>query len=75
MLQGTQAGFKNELLFSQFGINYNKLPERFKKVGRQIAGRSTGLPISLELSARVCVGFSTLEEPAAALPPRCRAPP
>lgn len=31
MLQGTDAGFKNELLFSQFSINYAKLPEQFKK--------------------------------------------
>lgn len=31
-LQGTQADFKNELLFSQFGINYNKLPEQYRKV-------------------------------------------
>jgi tRNA(His) 5'-end guanylyltransferase len=32
ILQGTQTEQKNELLFSQFGINYAKLPERFKKV-------------------------------------------
>ena len=25
------SGDKNEILFSQFGINYSKLPERFKK--------------------------------------------
>jgi tRNA(His) 5'-end guanylyltransferase len=30
-VQGTDAGFKNELLFSQFGINYAQLPEQFKK--------------------------------------------
>lgn len=30
-MQGTDAGFKNELLFSQFGINYAQLPEQFKK--------------------------------------------
>ncbi len=32
VLQGTDAGTKNELLFSQFGINYNELPDQFKKV-------------------------------------------
>lgn len=30
-LQGTQAKEKNEMLFNQFGINYDKLPEMFKK--------------------------------------------
>ncbi len=31
--QGTDTGFKNELLFKDFGINYNQLSEQFKKVG------------------------------------------
>jgi tRNA(His) guanylyltransferase len=31
-LAGSDAGFKNELLFSRFGINYNELPEQFRKV-------------------------------------------
>jgi tRNA(His) guanylyltransferase len=30
-LAGTDAAFKNELLFSKFGINYNALPARFRK--------------------------------------------
>ncbi|XP_072177429.1 probable tRNA(His) guanylyltransferase [Diadema setosum] len=30
-LRGTVAGEKNELLFSQFGINYNNIPEIFRK--------------------------------------------
>ncbi|KIZ00415.1 tRNA(His) guanylyltransferase [Monoraphidium neglectum] len=30
-LSGSDAGFKNELLFSRFGINYNELPEQFRK--------------------------------------------
>ncbi|GAX74996.1 hypothetical protein CEUSTIGMA_g2442.t1 [Chlamydomonas eustigma] len=30
-LRGSDAEFKNELLYSQFGINYNTLPEQFKK--------------------------------------------
>jgi len=30
-LAGSDAGFKNELLFSRFGINYNDLPAQFKK--------------------------------------------
>jgi tRNA(His) 5'-end guanylyltransferase len=32
LLQGTDTSFKNELLFSQFGINYAQLPEQFRKV-------------------------------------------
>lgn len=31
MLKGTLTDFKNELLFTQFGINYSDLPERFRK--------------------------------------------
>lgn len=31
VLKGTLADFKNELLFTQFGINYNDLPARFRK--------------------------------------------
>ncbi|KAG2497128.1 hypothetical protein HYH03_004719 [Edaphochlamys debaryana] len=30
-LKGTLSGFKNELLFREFGINYAHLPEQFKK--------------------------------------------
>ncbi|KAL2370885.1 Glucose-responsive transcription factor [Blastomyces gilchristii] len=30
-LQGTVSGDKNEILFSRFGINYNKEPEMYKK--------------------------------------------
>ena len=32
--QGTLSDYKNELLFSQFGLNYNTVPERFRKVRR-----------------------------------------
>jgi len=32
LLQGTMSDYKNEMLFSQFGINYSTLPERFRKV-------------------------------------------
>ncbi|KAL8821859.1 MAG: hypothetical protein Q9223_000157 [Gallowayella weberi] len=31
MLKGTVSADKNEILFSQFGINYNNEPEQFKK--------------------------------------------
>ena len=31
MLQGTLSGDKNELLFSEFGTNYNNLPEKYRK--------------------------------------------
>lgn len=34
-LAGSDAAFKNELLFSRFGINYNELPEQFRKVRRR----------------------------------------
>lgn len=30
-LRGSDAAVKNELLFSRFGINYNALPEQFRK--------------------------------------------
>ena len=30
-LKGTSSGDKNELLFSRFGINYNDIPQRFRK--------------------------------------------
>lgn len=30
-MKRTDAKAKNELLFSQFGINYNQLPARFRK--------------------------------------------
>lgn len=30
--QGTQADFKNELLYKEFGINYSQLPAQFRKV-------------------------------------------
>lgn len=31
-VQGSDAGVKNELLFSRFGINYSHLPDQFRKV-------------------------------------------
>lgn len=30
-LKGTQTDFKNELLHSKFGLNYNDLPQQFRK--------------------------------------------
>ena len=30
-VQGTQADFKNELLFSRFGVNYSALPAQHRK--------------------------------------------
>ena len=30
-LKGTNAGGKNEVLFSQFGVNYNTLPQLYRK--------------------------------------------
>ena len=30
--QSSDTAFKNELLFTQFGINYAQLPEQFRKV-------------------------------------------
>lgn len=30
-LKGTLSGDKNEILFSQFGINYNEEPQQFRK--------------------------------------------
>ena len=31
LFQGTLSGDKNEILFSEFNINYNSLPEIFRK--------------------------------------------
>lgn len=31
ILQGTVSSDKNELLFSEFGINYNTLPQLYRK--------------------------------------------
>lgn len=39
-LKGTDAAFKNELLFSKFGINYGALPEQFKKGSIVIRNRA-----------------------------------
>ncbi|GLC49307.1 hypothetical protein PLESTB_000205100 [Pleodorina starrii] len=55
-LRGTQAAFKNELLFRDFGINYAHLPEQFKKgsvVVRQkalveVKRREDGSPVMRE---------------------------
>ena len=38
-LQGTQTEQKNELLYAKFGINYAKLPARFRKVRRAVRAR------------------------------------
>jgi tRNA(His) 5'-end guanylyltransferase len=39
MLQGTLTQDKNELLFTQFDINYSTLPARFRKVCWHDSGR------------------------------------
>lgn len=31
ILKGTSSGDKNEILFSRFGVNYNDIPQRFRK--------------------------------------------
>nr|CAG4649565.1 EOG090X0AR4 [Scapholeberis mucronata]SVE93793.1 EOG090X0AR4 [Scapholeberis mucronata] len=43
-LRGTLAGEKNELLFSQFGINYNNEPEMVRK-GTILVRRRTPVPL------------------------------
>ena len=45
--QGTLADFKNELLFNEFGINYNGLPEQFKKVSGGGGGGGRGWQFKL----------------------------
>jgi tRNA(His) 5'-end guanylyltransferase len=37
-LQGTLSDYKNELLFTEFGINYNALPDRLRKVRSKAYG-------------------------------------
>lgn len=46
-LQGTVAADKNEILFSQFGINYNNEPEMFKKGTLLKWEKATPLPPNL----------------------------
>ncbi|KDD75003.1 Thg1 polymerase-like protein [Helicosporidium sp. ATCC 50920] len=43
-LKGTRSDVKNEILFSQFGINYNNLPERFRKGSVVIRAPVQALP-------------------------------
>jgi tRNA(His) guanylyltransferase len=43
-LRGTLADFKNELLFSQFNINYNKLPQMYRK-GSVLLHKPVGEPV------------------------------
>lgn len=38
-LKGTSSGDKNELLFSRFGINYNEVPQRYRKGTTLYRGR------------------------------------
>lgn len=45
-LKGTVAGDKNEILFSQFGINYNDEELMFRK--GSVLSRRVRLPLSLE---------------------------
>lgn len=59
-MQGTQADYKNELLFSDFGINYAKLPEQYRKVSaRETRHKETGaaglqrLPVLLQPATRL----------------------
>lgn len=42
-LKGTLSGDKNEILFSEFGINYNNEPEQFKK-GTTVVRTKVELP-------------------------------
>lgn len=46
-VQGTLTEFKNELLFSRFGINYSKISEQFKKVGQVRAAQRRSDPHGL----------------------------
>ena len=42
-MKGTLAGDKNEILFSEFGINYNNEPAQFKK-GTTIIKKKVAVP-------------------------------
>lgn len=52
--QGTLSDYKNELLFSEFGLNYSTLLERFRKVGRAGEGE--------ELAAGVWLRHRRIEQ-------------
>ena len=62
--QGTLSDYKNELLFSQFGLNYSTLPERFRKVRRSQAAKLRLLPAAV---ARRCKRMPTSIRAAAGL--------
>lgn len=53
-MQGTQTDFKNELLYSTFGINYNSLPERFRKVRALAAPQKPSSSLVTDLLPHAC---------------------
>jgi len=69
-LKGSTAEVKNEMLFSQFGINYNTLPEQFKKgsvVIRQrekvvVKHKEDGTPVQRERVAPVVLHVDIIRE-------------
>ena len=44
--QGTQTAFKNELLYTTFGINYSTLPAIFRKVRLPHASTATSAALN-----------------------------
>ena len=61
-LQGTRADFKNEMLFKEFGINYNTLPPIFRKGSyifrRKVLCMYIVIHSSLSILVCMCINLS-----------------
>ncbi|KDQ13865.1 hypothetical protein BOTBODRAFT_160155 [Botryobasidium botryosum FD-172 SS1] len=51
-LRGTVSSAKNEILFTEFGINYNKLPTRFRKGSTLVREEEVVAPLPTETMIR-----------------------
>ncbi|MCO5597441.1 hypothetical protein L7F22_051519 [Adiantum nelumboides] len=54
LLKGTRADFKNEMLFKDYGINYNDLPAIFRK-GSYVFRKTVSAAAMMEDNVKVCV--------------------
>ncbi|MCO5559350.1 hypothetical protein L7F22_012948 [Adiantum nelumboides] len=54
VLKGTRVDFKNEMLFKDYGINYNDLPAIFRK-GSYVFRKTVSAAAMMENNVKVCV--------------------